>query len=164
MPNVRLEPLVKNLHLFDVKELKRAIENAGNMSAKAVEADFVSTVTTWEHKPKFTIEHTRDSGEWDVGTDDKIYGYVSEGTRAHVIKPKDGKRLVFFRTGFKAKSVIGSRRSNIGKKANKDLTFAKQVQHPGTEARKFPETINRIWDKEWPRQIARAIRAVMRYK
>ena len=163
MPNVRLEPLVKNLQLFNVKELKRAIENAGNMSAKAVQVDFVSTVSTWEHKPDFTIEHTRDSGEWDVGTNDKIYSYVSEGTRAHIIKPKNGKVLAFKRGG-RPKSRVGWIGSNKGAPGKGKTIIAKIVHHPGTAARKFAETINDKWDKEWPRQIARAIKSVEKYR
>jgi len=159
---VVLHPII-NKHGLDPKKYQRAIENAGNESAKAVQVDFKVTTRTWKHQPNFDIEHSHGSGEWTVGTDDKIYSYVSEGTRAHVIKPRGAKRLVFFRTGFRPKSRVGWIGSNKGKRANKDLTVAKMVHHPGTQAREFVEAIGEKWDDEWPRQIDRALRAVERY-
>ena len=51
-----------------------------------------------------------------------------------------------------------------GAKGKGKTIVTKIVHHPGTQARKFAETINDKWDKEWPRQIARAIKAVMRFK
>lgn len=159
---VVLHPIINKTGLDPTKYL-RAIENAGNESAKAVQADFHVTTRTWKRQPNFNIDHSHGSGEWTIGTDDEIYGYVTEGTRAHVIRPRSAKRLVFFRTGFRPKSRIGWIGSNKGRKASKDMTVAKLVHHPGTEARKFVEVIHEKWEGEWPRQIARALRAVDRY-
>ena len=162
MPTVRLEPLVKKLELFDTKQLKRVIENAGNESAMAVQVDFKTTTRTWNHQPHFTISHRKNSGEWNIGTDDKIYRYVSEGTKPHVIRPKN-KKALSFGTPSRPKTRRGFIGSNKGSRGKKKVTV-KVVHHPGTEAREFVETINDKWDREWPRQISRAIRAVMRYK
>lgn len=159
---VRLEPIINKSGL-DPKKYLRAIENAGNESAKAVQVDFKVTTRTWKHQPDFRIEHSSGRTEWQVGTDDEIYRYVSEGTRAHIIKPRNKKRLVFFRSGFRPKSRKGWIGSNKGRQASKDLTAALTVHHPGNEAREFVEAIGKKWDEEWPRQIDRALRAAERY-
>ncbi len=74
-----------------------------------------------------------------VGTDDEIYGYVNDGTRAHIIKARRAPRLAF-KTGFTPKTTprqIGSRKGGV----SGNLVRPKQVRHPGTKARKFSKTI-----------------------
>jgi hypothetical protein len=157
---VSIHPL-KSGSLKDVSaRYARAIENAGNMSSKAVKVDFSVTTRTWNGQPDFTIDHMANKPEWTIGTDNEIYKYVTGGTKAHVITPKNGKVLSFFRTGFMPKTRAGWIGSNKGRTATKDKTATKIVHHPGTQARKFVETIGDKWESEWPRQLARAIRAV----
>lgn len=163
MTSVKIEPIKPKHNPFDTAKMKRAIENAGNMTAKAIEVDFHVTTRTWKHQPAFGIEHSAGKLVWVIATDDTIYGYISEGTRAHVIVPRNAKRLVFFRSGFRPKSRVGWIGSNQGARAGKDKTFAKMVHHPGTKARDYPKVIKKKWDQEWPRQLARAIRAAVKY-
>lgn len=163
MIKVRIEPIIpKKQSVMHPAKYQKAIEAAGNESALAVRVDFRVTTQTWQHKPDFKIVHGSEP-EWEISTDDKIYGYVSEGTPPHVILPKNAKRLVFYRTGFRPKSRVGWIGSNKGKKATKDLTFAKKVNHPGIAGRKFSKLIKEKWDAEWPRQLQRAIRAAAPY-
>lgn len=162
--SVKITPILLKHNIFDPTKYKTAIENSGNGSAKAVEVDFHVTTQTWTNKPKFDIKHTANSGEWIIKTDDEIYGYVNSGTRPHIILPrKAGGRLRFFRTGFRPKSRVGWIGSNKGNSASKDETFAKSVHHPGTQARNFAKIIRIKWDKEWPRQLQRAIQAAAAY-
>lgn len=163
MTVLRIEPILPKRNLFDVERYKDAIEQAGKMTAMAIKVDFEVTTQTWQHKVDFKIEHSAGRLEWKIYTKNAIYGYVSEGTRPHTITARAGKRLHFFRTGFRPKSRVGWIGSNKGRAANKDETFARSVQHPGTEARKFPEAIKKKWDAEWGRQLMRAIRAAATY-
>jgi hypothetical protein len=161
---VSIRPL-KSGNLRDVSaRYARAIENAGNMSSKAVKVDFSVTTRTWKGQPDFKIEHTLNRPEWQIGTDNEIYKYVTGGTKPHKITAKNGKALSFFRTGFMPKTRSEWIGSNKGKVAKKDPTAVKSVNHPGTQARKFVETIGDKWESEWPRQLARALRAVDAFK
>lgn len=160
---IRLEPIIPKGEMFHTAQYNKAVERAGGMSAKAIEVDFHVTTRTWTHQPAFKIVHITGNKEWEIFTEDPIYGYVSLGTKPHDITPKNARRLVFYRTGFRPKSRAGWIGSNKGKKATKDLTFAKKVHHPGTAARKFAPTIKEKWEVEWPRQLARAIRSVSQY-
>jgi hypothetical protein len=157
---VSIRPL-KSGNLRDVSaRYARAIENAGNMSSKAVKVDFAVTTRTWKGQPDFKIEHTLNRPEWTIGTDNLIYHFVTGGTDPHPITAKPGKALAFNRVGFMPKTRAGWIGSNMGKAASQDPQVVKSVQHPGTKPRKFVETIGNKWESEWPRQLARALRAV----
>lgn len=158
---VKIEPIVGKKGVFDPKKWKKAIENAGNMSSKAVQVDFEVTTKTWQHQPVFAITRP-DDHTWQVSTDDKIYGYVSDGTQPHVIRPRNAKVLAF-KGGSRPKSRPGWIGSNKGSPGRGKSVFSKEVHHPGTAAREFAQAIKKKWDVEWPRQIARAIRAQQRY-
>jgi len=99
-------------------------------------------VESWKRKPKFVRKRAARRGnriDGDVTTRDEIYGYVTGGTRRHVIRPRKARRLAF-RGGYRAKTrrrVLGSHRGG----AYGPLRFAKQVMHPGTEAREFQQEI-----------------------
>lgn len=156
MPNLRLEVIVPKEGIADVTRLMRVVENTLNEQAIAVRQQFLNTVETWNHRPTFLIR--RSPGVREIFTVDKIYAYVSQGTRPHIIRPKNAKALHFFRTGFRAKSRVRLiSRSNKGAVATKDETYTQLVYHPGTQAREFAEAIQEKWQKELPTQMQRAI-------
>lgn len=160
---LRIEAIKPKHPIYDQPIMKRAIQNAGQESAMAVQVDFNVTTFTWDHKPEFKIAHKGLDYRWTISTKDEVYGYVSEGTRPHTIVPKVAKVLRFYRTGFKPKSRANWIGANKGKKATKDLTFTRHVNHPGIGARNYPKVIKKKWDDEWPRQLDRAVRAALRY-
>lgn len=162
MITVKIDPIKPAKDFLNSKIYQRAIENAGNMTAKAVEVDFHVTTRTWVHQPDFEIDHTSGSGEWKVSTSDEIYGYVSGGTKPHIIKPKRARMLRFY-TGFRPKTRMSYIGSNKGSKGNKAV-WAKAVANPGISGRFFEVAIKRKWDNEWPRQLARAIRAANTFR
>jgi hypothetical protein len=82
--------------------------------------------------------------------------WVNNGTKPHVIVPRRAARLVFKVGGFRAKTVPGAIRSRKGARG-KNLVFAKVVHHPGTEARKFDEVIQKKWLVEFPKLVQMAI-------
>ena len=142
---VRLEPILLKKPLVDTKKLLRGLERAIDDTTTIVDANFQATVGSWKRKPKFTRRRAMRKGrtiEGDVTTRNEIYGYVTGGTRRHRI-PKHpmprGKKLRF-RTGYRSKTrrrVLGSHKGG----AFGGVAFARQVMHPGTEAREFQQEI-----------------------
>lgn len=100
-------------------------------------------VRTWSNKPTITISRTADGVAF--GTDDPIYGYVNDGTKAHTIAPKRG-RFLAFGAGGRAKTQPGVVGSGGGARGDTRV-FARVVRHPGTKARGFTKVIARQMGK-----------------
>jgi hypothetical protein len=142
--------------------------NAMRLAATQIKKDFRKTTETWKHQPKFEdeISLTGPGPILTVFTEDEIYGYVSGGTRPHEIwagiytGKSDKKQLSFVWGGkgsYKAKTkpgVIGSSKGG----ATGSLTHRAYVQHPGTEARKFEETIQKKRQKWFKREMEKAMK------
>jgi hypothetical protein len=92
--------------------------------------------------------------ETSVGTDNRIYGYVDEGTKAHIIRAKSGGFLTF-RTGYIARTiprVLHSGQSRYtGGWARKRI-----VRHPGTQSRRFSVIIQVKWQDEFEKRMRMA--------
>jgi len=133
--------------LFYPDKILRAVENSLDGASEGARIDFEATVDTWDSKPKFYIARSRLSRF--IFTDNTIYSYVNDGTRPHIIQPKnpDGS-LFFFGKGFRAKTRVMALRSNKGAKATKDPVKTQIVHHPGTEARKFDVAVEKKWSKQ----------------
>lgn len=156
---IKLSPITPRGPLFDLTSARRAIDNALDGAAKGALVDFKVTTQTWEHKPDFTIEAPSDDTRI-ISTDDAIYGYVDAGTKPHIIVPRRAKVLMFG-PGARAKTrprVIGS---GGGSKGGATVV-AHRVNHPGTEAREFSETIADKWGEQLPILLQRALEAEMR--
>ena len=91
---------------FNDKALKAALEKAAEQAADGMLLDFHLTVSKWEHQPDFDTEVSVGPNSVDIlaGTDNRIYGYVSGGTRDHFV-PKTGRATMAFRPGYKAKTM-----------------------------------------------------------
>lgn len=150
----KILPIGTEVDAIPVAKQERAIQNALDGTAKDIKVDYLVTIETWKHKPKFVIEK---SGQYqrDIFTEDEIYGYVTGGTRPHEIRAKNAPRLAF-QTGYSAKTRPNVIRSNVGGRSGPTV-FAMSVHHPGTEARNFEDVITEKWAKEWPRNLQRAI-------
>lgn len=151
-------PIGNPAKILNPDKLEKAIKNALNETALAVKVDFNVTTQTWTNRPKFEI---KSNGDWErvIYTQSEIYGYVDKGTRPHRIEPRNASRLAF-QSGYTAKTtprVIASRQG--GKSGN--VVYSYGVNHPGFEGREFSDTIGNKWAKEWPRQLDRAIAAVL---
>jgi hypothetical protein len=138
--------------------MQKVIENALTGTAKAIKVDFGVTTRTWSKRPDFKIE----SPNWYtrlIYTDNKIYGYVSDGTRPHVIRAKNASRLAF-PANYAAKTAVGVIGSTAGGSSG-PTRFAQEVHHPGFPGRKFPQVIGKKWKREWPRNLKRALASEM---
>lgn len=154
--------------LILVKEIKpgkfkgeafvKAMQEEADKVANDILLDFELTAGTWEHQVKFEklVQVGPSSVEIFVGTDDKIYGYVNDGTSPHVIVPKRARALRFPST-FSPKSIPGVLVSGKGGSGGPDV-FAQAVMHPGTKARKFDKGIKRVWDRKMKRRLESAIK------
>lgn len=156
---IRLEVIIPKELLFDDKKLMKAVDNALNMAATDVQADFARTVNTWNHRPTFVIQ--KGAGERTIFTTDLIYKYVSEGTKPHPIVARNAKSLHFFAVGFAPKTRVRRIRASAGAVATQGEAFPVAVQHPGTQAREFAEVIAEGWKDELPKLLQRAIDAVV---
>jgi hypothetical protein len=138
-------------------ELQAAVEKVG----KEIQADFEKTTATWEHQPKFEVEtDVSENLAAMVSTDDKIFGYVDEGTRPHVIRAKNGKRLAFQWAGpgsYRAKTSPGVIGSTAGGPSG-EMVYPVEVHHPGTKARHFDKMIRQKWEPRFKQRMEYAMR------
>lgn len=154
---IKAKVLAPHMHLTEVAELGTAVENAFTMAAKDVKVDFQVTTKTWEHQPEFTIEKLPEGRA--VYTTDQVYAWVNDGTKPHLIMAKDAPVLAFPEK-FGPKTRPGAIRSNKGHQGGKTI-FTTQVNHPGTEPRKFDEAIEKKWQEKFPQLLQRAIDAAL---
>lgn len=155
---ISFEPIKPKRPIVNATALDAGIKDATEKAKEGVKADFQKTTATWQHQPVWYI--TRRGTDWFIGTKDEIYGYVDQGTEPHPI-PKTiqpGKRLAYFKTGFKPKSRVGYIASYQGQKASRDFRRPKQVHHPGTKAREFSKKIRVKWEKEFAKLMRAAIK------
>lgn len=152
-----LKVLIPKQLAADPRRMARAIENALTGAARAAKADFETTTATWEHQPAFDIQVSA-PGERVIGTDDRIYSYLDQGTRPHDIAPrKPGGLLRFSASGFRPKTRPGYIGSNKGATGSSGPVFTRRVRHPGITARGFATAIQKKWQRELPVTFQRAI-------
>jgi len=136
---------------MDVEAANRIMRNALRTEGRHILKDFEETTKTWDHEVEFkTHTHLALADvkmSVEVETDDEIYHFVSGGTKKHKI-PKVPKKegYLVFQTGYTAKTKRGIIGSSSGGSFG-SFASAKQVDHPGTKARRFPTT---IWKKRMP--------------
>ena len=140
---MRTHKLPKNLNVHNVYgALQRELESY----AKDVKLDFDATTATWDHKVKFETDVLvlPDIVSVKVWTEDEIYGYVDQGTKPHVIKPKNKPRLAFM-VGGTPKTSPGVDTAGPGLPGTDlvVLPVGMAVHHPGTKARNFTKEIRK---------------------
>lgn len=145
---------------FKDKAFKSAMRVAARAAGKEMEKDFKKTVATWKKKPKFEkIVAVDPNVEVLVGTDNEIYGYVNDGTRPHPIFAKRAKALSFRWGGkgsYRPKTKPRFIGSVPGGPTGPRVAFP-YVQHPGTKARKFDETIQKKWTRAFKTRMEKAM-------
>lgn len=108
---------------------------------KLVQKEFAETYQTWQHKPSFVRLVTTQGGKviGEVSTGDKIYTYVSGGTKRHFVAPRRASRLAF-RSQYRAKSSPSRIPSGSGG-ASGSMVFSRGHFVSGIDARKFDKQI-----------------------
>jgi hypothetical protein len=145
---------------FKSEAFTAAMQEVAKDVGREMVLDFRETTRSWKNKPKFELVTSVDPNvEVLVGTDDKIYGYVNDGTKPHIIKPK-GRWPLRFKWGgkgsYKPKTkprIIGS---TPGGPSGPEVV-ALTVHHPGTEAREFDIVIEKKWTPRFKRMCEAAM-------
>jgi hypothetical protein len=145
--------------LLNPQKLARAITNGMDAEAKRVESDLAATVETWADKATFDIASPNPSRR-TITTRHAVWNMLNVGTKPHIIRAKPGKVLAFRGSGFQAKTQRGVLGSSSGAKGT-GSAFAKQVNHPGTEARKWDAAAAKKSQDHFAKQMQRAIDAEM---
>lgn len=133
---------------------------------QGIRADLARVTQTWQHQPVFFEQKQRaqagnlSSGEIRITTNDRIYRFVDEGTRPHIIRPKKPGGVLVFRGGYVAKTIPGYIVSRAGG-ATGDTVFARVVYHPGTKPRKFTQTIMQRWQQRAGPLMQRRVRMAL---
>jgi len=97
-----------------------------------------------------------------TGRDKEIWRHVDQGTKPHVILPKNVPRLRF-KTGYKPKTLAKPARTvSGGGVATGPTVYAKKVNHPGSEAREFTKTIAEDIKPGFKKEIDNAFRQAAR--
>lgn len=155
--------IIPKRKLPDAKSLMKALEQGLNEVGDGMLKDYQKTVRTWRNrtKPEFK-KRIRKGASYSVEVEavGKIYMWVSEGTRPHIITPKFAKALAF-RGTFKPKTRYKFIGSSNGLRSGK-FVYAKRVRHPGSEGRKFHDAIKEKWDALIARIIQKRINQVVR--
>lgn len=146
--SVTLKPIIPK-NFSNPAALDAAINQALTKTLTVGKGYFERTTASWQDKPKFVIDGPQD-GRGSVGTNDDIYGYVTRGTRPHLIAPKNASVLSWEGGKYKAVTspgVLGSKRVGAGLRGTGGVgqaVFAKVVHHPGTKARAFEEAVAKM--------------------
>lgn len=125
------------------KDMTKALTDATNATLNTIKHDFERTTNGWRTEVKFTVQKAKASAngiQGTAGTDNKVYGYVNNGTKAHLIRPKRA-RVLRFQTGYRPKTRFRTLISFSGGGAYGPFAYAQVVHHPGTKPREFDYTI-----------------------
>jgi len=149
--------ITKPKSLLNLPKLRDACAKALDDAADAVAADLLKPTSTWQTKVKAAIKRIASTRSIEV--DNAIYGYVSGGTRPHIIRVKNAKYLAFG-SAFTSKTRPGTLTSGSGSRGPVD-TFVKQVQHPGTEARDYDKQAAKIAQRDYPARMLKAVKEAL---
>ena len=155
--SVRFEAIIPRKLNFAGEFLDALIEQELDAAQAGVKKDFERTVRTWKNKPDFKTE--KQPGRRWVKTNHQVYYWLNTGTPPHIIRAKNGKSLVFYRTGFKPKSRPEALVSLPGQRASEDKAHVKMVHHPGTKARNWSIVIQKKWQKKLSLNLRKGMKA-----
>lgn len=140
-------------------EMSGVLVDGGHDAGKEAVRLFERTTKDWRNKPHFTYTIRVSGGKvmLSAGTDDKIYGYVSEGTKPHFI-PVGKKGFLAFQSTYHAKTTPGEFASHSGGASGPWVYTRKGVHHPGTKPRRFVEGIEKQMSVIAPQIIGKHVR------
>lgn len=155
MVNIRIRPIIPDLKLPDFQQIAKT---ELRREVVAVKRELSLPTKRWKHTVVFydrSASGAQSSGV-DVGTENKIYGYVDRGTRPHIIRPKKAKSLAF-NSVFRAKTKPDSLNSAVGS-SKPPKVYAQEVRHPGTRARGFTKLVLRRSRLRFAKNVDKAVR------
>ena len=159
MPSAVVIKAIKPKRFNDKAMTERLRYHAKKVAAEMAK-DYEATTKTWQHKPEFKQAVSAGKGlegvVAEVSTTDKVYGYVDQGTKPHIIRPKRAKRLAF-PSMFSPKTTPRVLGSVPGMRGPQD-TFAMEVHHPGTKPREFSKMIEVKWTPRFKARMQDAMK------
>lgn len=145
---------IKKMNLVGVIEARLKATGEG------MKKDFKKTVSSWDTKVYFQVKLDVVKGTVQVTTRSRIYRFVNEGTKPHIITPKK-KKVLRFMSGYSAKTRPGFIGSSGGGSSGSPV-FSQVVHHPGVKARNFTKKISVKWaytfESGMKADIAKAVR------
>lgn len=156
---MRIEAVLPKTKLLKF-DLNRALRGAVDSARKPIEADLKAVTGTWKTKVRFRTRFNNEGGNLVVSivTRNKIFIYVDQGTRPHIIQAKNAPYLSFRTGGFIPKTYPGKLLSGSGQKATGGFVKTQSVNHPGTEPRYFSANIAQKHKKTLVAALKAAIR------
>lgn len=148
-------------------ELRDVTQRANKEIAAEMKDDFARTTASWNTRPAFTQRTVNDplSSSVAVGTDDQVWKWLDQGTKAHGIQPKGPGYPLKFQWGGKgsyiAKTTPGQLTSQGGGPSGPTVRRM-WVWHPGTRPRFWSVLLQRKWNEQAPVVYRRYIAAWIR--
>ena len=156
----KLKSAIQDLNSITRKEIDKVLDN---QVKPALVKSHERIVTNWKHKPKFQGRKTIKTNiiivtVFPTGPNAKIWRFVDEGTKPHIIRAKNVP-LLKFKTGYQPKTLAKPARTvSGGGKSTGPFVSKVQVNHPGSEAREFTKTIAEDIKPEFKRVVENAFR------
>lgn len=154
---------------------KKEFRDAAKTHAERVKARLDDVVSDWKNRPDFIIEVKLSKREIETVVRlrknriaSRIFRYVDEGTEGPYPIPKVPKTndsrppFLAYRQGYQPKTLPIAQ-AHVGPgTAEGPLVFARQVMHPGIEARNFTATIQEETYPEFRRDMENLFRRLTR--
>ena len=141
-----------------VEAIRNALIEEAELLANDVLLEFELTTATWKHQPKFEkiVDVSGKGVEILVGTDDEIYGYVTNGAHIPAIPYKPG-RILAFPASYTAKTVPGMLGSRPGGPSG-DMVFARSTKAHDIKPRNFDKLITNEWKPKFHERLNDAMK------
>lgn len=124
----------KALDGLDKHTINRAVDQGLKRAAIYTESQAKKNMSSHvvTGKARAGITHRVAGGAAYIGSADPVLRFLEEGTRPHVIRPRNKKALAWPNAGFSAAGLGHGPQGTL--KASGSLTVRKKVNHPGTDA------------------------------
>ena len=148
-----------------IKELSRSLRPV----AEDLKRKHQAVVKDWsaDSKPRFEEQIIITARKIEVrvrvaGRNKRIYRYVDEGTRPHIIAPRDPKGHLAFQGGYSAKTAPVAKFAQGDGGRTGEWSQVQIVNHPGTTAREFSQTFSDEIRPDMEQAIDNSLRRAIR--
>lgn len=174
MPKVAFRQIRSRGVFLDQKAFRQEVERTIDSKSKPelIQAHN-RVVSNWSNKPEFKARKRIERNGISVfvyasGEHARIWRFVTGGTKRHKIPliPKGPGKWLRFNWGgkgsYKPKTAPIGKFGGPGRVTGGKPTFAKQVDHPGTKARRFEQVIADDYKKTFAQDMENAMRRGLR--
>lgn len=145
------------------KELEAEMTAIGQVAVK----NFEFVVKDWDDKPQFAFTQRISPNQIYLsivpfGKNAKIFIWVDQGTREHIIRPRGAGYPLRFQTGYNAKTAPIAQYGVGDGSYSGDWRASYEVVHPGTEAREFTREFLLFINSQMQRRVENALRRGIR--